>query len=170
MVSAGEISEAVRADGMITRDELLASDSRYTLFGVSALEKWGAVRKAHGTVGGNIDRIEISGFEGVEWDSSSSADRRRAQKELVEQLSQEFVFPILRDGGQKSSRSGVTSSDKRRLEFADDVESEADNLQREVDRFSSSSSSSSSSSTGWGSTKLLGLAAAAALLGYGALQ
>jgi hypothetical protein len=172
MVSAGEVFSRVRSDGRLTRDEFLSVDSRSTLGAAEALERWGKVRSTTGSVGGNRDFINVSGVGRFEWQSGDTDARRRAQRELVDALGKQFVFPILKSDSQRaSSGGGLTEADRMRLRFGD--ESTTADVVDEIVSWggSSVSTGSSSSSTGHQITKkLLGLAAAAALLGYGVIK
>lgn len=139
-MAAIDVLRRVQADGKITRDEFF-QDSTTTILAAQTLEDWGKVRSAVGS-SGSTSSLEISGVG--EWTKHDDESRYGWQKDIYTALENEFVFPILKDDGQRVSSPGVTSADVRRAQFSG--EDEAVSQMEDWARSSASASSGPSDS------------------------
>lgn len=159
----GQVIDRVAQDGKITEDEVDGT-SLQALASVTLLERWGKVRSATGSVGGNRDFLDVAGVGRVEWQFGSTDERKAAQRELVRRLKERFVFPIYRDDSQREDSPGFTDADETAARFDGEASVAEDIAQWSAESTSSAASGDSGSTTDTGSLGVVALLAGAAAL------
>ena len=159
-MTGGERVESIRADGRITRDEITGATLPFI---GGTLEAWGKVRESSGSAGGNKAFVQTAGFGEVNYLTGDDEARKRAVQEYTNRLSDKFVFPIVKDDGQRFISDEVTEQDARRVQFGESAESVRNEIQTEVQRAGGQSDDRRT-------TLIIGVALAAVALFAGVLQ